>query len=110
MNSKLKVIANSGNEAALEDERLSWEALGVLCYLSSKSDNWQFNAKDIMRSGKSGRDQVRRILKELMQAGYLARGIVRDERGRVSGGKYKTIFKAGVRAPGHLPESEGGIK
>jgi hypothetical protein len=57
--------------AAPQDERLSWEARGVLWYLLSKPDNWRVQVSDLMQN--CGRDKAKRIIKELRDAGYLRR-------------------------------------
>ena len=49
-----------GNEVA-EDERLSFEALGLLTYLLSRPDNWSVQVKQLCNRGGCGRDKTRRI-------------------------------------------------
>ena len=61
----------------IEDDRLSWEARGLLVYLLQKPDHWNANVKRLIDQtrnclGKSsGRDKVYAILKELRMAGYV---------------------------------------
>lgn len=55
------------------DDHLSWEARGVMGYLLSKPDDWSVRFNDLVRSGPAGDHKVRRILKELEDAGYLVR-------------------------------------
>lgn len=63
--------------ATIEDDRLSWEARGMLVYLLSKPDHWEVLVRDLINRTKnalgkrSGRDKVYAILKELRMAGYL---------------------------------------
>lgn len=63
--------------ATIEDERLSWEARGILIYLLQKPDNWNANVKHLIAQTKNclgkaaGRDKVYAILKELRMAGYV---------------------------------------
>jgi hypothetical protein len=57
--------------AVAEDDRISFEARGVLVYLLAKPNDWHVQIKDIMRAGNIGRDKVYRILKELRTAGYV---------------------------------------
>lgn len=63
----------------IEDDRLSWEARGMLVYLLSKQDNWTVQIKDLINRTKnaigksSGRDKVYSVLKELQMAGYIVR-------------------------------------
>lgn len=55
--------------ATAQDTALSYEALGMLTYLLSKSDSWEVNIKDI--SKRSTRYKAYKILRELRQAGYM---------------------------------------
>jgi len=61
------------DNAVFEDERLSWEARGLLGYLLSKPDNWQVRLFDLVRRGPAGEHKIRRMLRELEQYGYLRR-------------------------------------
>ncbi len=56
-----------------EDSRLSLEARGLMGYLLTKPDDWQVRVPDLQRTASVGRDQMRRILRELETAGYLVR-------------------------------------
>jgi len=53
----------------LQDESLSFEALGALSYLLSKPDDWKVMLADLQR--RCGRDKAKRILAELVKAGYV---------------------------------------
>jgi len=63
--------------ATIEDDRLSWEARGMLVYLLSKPDHWKVLMPDLIKrtrnalGKRSGRDKVYGILRELRKAGYL---------------------------------------
>lgn len=78
---RFTVLAND----ALEDERLSYEACGMLAYLASKPDNWQIRATHLARVKNIGREKTQRILRELRQAGYLTSHYPTDENGRFQG-------------------------
>jgi hypothetical protein len=54
-----------------QDKTISFEARGMLAYLLSKPDNWKVHLTDLMRNGNIGRDQAKRILKELKDAKYI---------------------------------------
>ena len=72
------------NREGFEDERLSWEARGVLGYLLVKPDNWVIRFWDLVnRYAGCGRDKMRRILGELEAAGYLWRERTNDQDGRI---------------------------
>lgn len=63
------------------DPNLSWEASGMLLYLLSKPDNWTVSHNHLVNYRDAGHSKVRRILKEIEDAGYLVRERVRNERG-----------------------------
>lgn len=71
--------------AALNDDRLSWEARGLLSYLLSKPNTWRVQLKDLLKQtlnaiGKTARrDKVYAILKELRAAGYITREFIRRD-------------------------------
>jgi len=62
---------------AMQDHQLSWEATGMLAYLISLPNGWAVKIEHIAKLRSAGRDRVRRILRELTDAGYLVR---RNER------------------------------
>lgn len=63
--------------ATIEDDRLSWEARGMLVYLLQKPDHWNADVTHLIGRTKAclgkaaGRDKVYSILKELRLAGYV---------------------------------------
>jgi len=77
--------------ATIEDDRLSWEARGMLVYLLQKPDNWNANVSHLIDRTKgclgkhAGRDKVYSILKELRMAGYLVSSFKRV------GGEFKGV-------------------
>lgn len=78
--------------ATIEDDRLSWEARGMLVYLLQKPDNWNANVKHLIAQTKdclgksSGRDKVYAVLKELRMAGYVYSAFKRV------GGEFKGVI------------------
>lgn len=70
-----------------QDDKLSWEARGVLAYLLSKPDDWIVQVKDLQQC-KCGRDKVYRILDELKTARYVFRERKQVEKGRFEWGDY----------------------
>lgn len=70
--------------ATIEDDRLSWEARGLLVYLLSKPDKWVVQPRDLINRtknaiGKSaGKDKVYGIINELRAAGYIYRELRRE--------------------------------
>lgn len=72
----------------LQDNDLSWQARGMLCYLLSMPVDWEINVKDLAgRSKKNGRDASQKILNDLIDSGYVLREQVRNK-GRFIGYNY----------------------
>lgn len=77
-----------------EDERMSWQARGMLIFLLSKPDNWEVSVKHLINQTKNAvgrhasRDAVRVILKELETIGYLQVDQARQSTGRFEGIAY----------------------
>lgn len=67
---------------SINDERLTFKALGLLVWLLDKPDDWRIDSEAIAARRKEGRDAVRAALKELDTFGYLVRRKVQVEGGR----------------------------
>jgi len=76
------------DQRAIEDERLSWAARGLLAYLLSKPDDWKVLVNDLRKRGDLGRDGIYRLLRELRDTGYMRFVRKRDRQGRIRGGTY----------------------
>lgn len=75
-----------------EDENLSYEALGLLTYLLSRPDDWQIQIDQLKGRGGIGKHKIRRIVKELSDAHYMAHERYRDaDSGAFIGGRY-TVY------------------
>lgn len=81
------------NRHAMEDDRLSFEARGLLAYILVKPDYWRVRITDLRRSGNIGRDKAYRILNELIAFGYVIREMERNEDGTISEMVYKVDEK-----------------
>lgn len=57
----------------VEDERLSYRALGLLVYVLSKPDHWRANIEHLAQQHTEGREAVRTALNELLELGYAER-------------------------------------
>lgn len=57
---------------AIEDERLSLKAKGLLAYLLSKPPGWQVSTSQLAAMGPDGKDAVGAAMKELVMCGYSA--------------------------------------
>lgn len=73
------------DRAAIEDNRLSWRARGILAYLLSKPDEWHIHVHDIVNHGTEGREAVQKSLKELQKFGYAKLQARRNETGQMLG-------------------------
>lgn len=63
----------------LEDDRLSFRALGVLTHLLHLPDGWETDSNKLAEGeGREGRDAIRSALNEIESAGYIARRKVQD--------------------------------
>lgn len=76
------------DQQAVDDERLSWAARGLLHYLLARPDDWKVLVKDLQRRGDLKRDGIYKLLKELRKIGYARLVWIRDEQGRVCGAIY----------------------
>ena len=69
----------------LRDDRLSLKAVGLMSWMLSLPDNWDYSIAGITACRKKeGKDAIRSALKELEDAGYLIRDTKRDANGRFS--------------------------
>lgn len=95
------------NKELLNDTNLSWKAKGLLSYMLSLPDDWDFYLKDLKNRSKDGRISTASAIKELEQSGYLKRKRL-YENGKLSGIQYtiyeKTILKSGNLIEGFLTE------
>ena len=67
----------------LNDDRLSYEARGMMAHLLSKSDDWDVIMTYLASQGKCSILRVRRILGELQKYGYITSEDTQDKNGRV---------------------------
>lgn len=72
------MISNTG----LNDKNISWKAKGLLAYMLSLPDDWQFYETELINHTTDGRDSTRTALKELEENGYLVRQQKRNEGGK----------------------------
>lgn len=77
----------------LRDKRLSWKAKGLLSYILSLPDNWDFSAKGLALAGRDGETLVRSALRELEDNGYLRRAPLRGDDGRITDWEY-TVYES----------------
>jgi len=90
------------------DENLTAEALGVLSYLLSKPQTWEVRIGDVRKRFGIGNDKMRRIMRELVDAGYARLIERRGENGRLAGTFYE-ISDRPIFQPGEPASTESGI-
>lgn len=74
------ILANK----VLQDPRLSMRALGLLVRLLSRPDNWETNSEVLAREFNCGREQMRSVLGELRDMGYMKLVKSQDTKGHWS--------------------------
>lgn len=65
------------SRAALQDEKLSWKAKGMMAYMLSMPDDWTFYLEELMKHSTDGEASFRSGFKELTDGGYVKRFPVR---------------------------------
>ena len=76
----------------LQDKRLSLKAKGLLSYMLSLPDDWDYTLQGLAQINKESIDAIREAVRELERAGYIKRSRERDERGCLRGTVY-TIYE-----------------
>ena len=77
--------------STLRDERLSIEARGLLAFMLSLPDNWEFSISGIASMSGLKEASVMRLIKELKSAGYISQQRVHDGK-RLTGCRW-TIYE-----------------
>ncbi|RRD39274.1 helix-turn-helix domain-containing protein [Leptotrichia sp. OH3620_COT-345] len=57
----------------INDDNISLKAKGIMLYMLSKPEDWNYNPKEIAKNSKDGLDSVYSGIKELIEAGYISR-------------------------------------
>ncbi|WP_133119884.1 hypothetical protein [Pseudooceanicola lipolyticus] len=70
---------------AMRDQTLSIDARGMLALLMTYADDWVFHRDHLMTIAKVGRDRFQKIMRELIEAGYVRRIATRGQGGKVAG-------------------------
>jgi biotin operon repressor len=76
----------------LRDSRISLGAKGLLAQLLSHAPGWRISQESLGHSNGVGRDAIRTLINELLEAGYLSRSEDRErnEKGYLGGYTYTT--------------------
>lgn len=59
------------NSVFSDSEPLSWDAMGLLCYLLSKPDNWTVSPAALANTQRCGINKIHGLLNELKQSGFV---------------------------------------
>lgn len=93
MENKIKENFSIITNNIINDERLSFGAKGVACYLLSKPESWKFYLSDIQKHSNEGLTKIKKYIKELEDIGFLVRVKVKNEKGQFIGLDYKFNLK-----------------
>lgn len=86
---KRKNFSMLGN-AMLQNPKLRNDALGVLVFILSHPEDWHFEVEWLCRERKLGRDKAKRVIAEIISAGYCHRVRPRNADGTL--GPYEYVF------------------
>ena len=78
------VIHNEG----FRDARLSARSKGIFAYIMTLPDDWRLYKGELFNHFSEGRDALNTAFKELEEAGYIERVIIRDTAGVIVGNDY----------------------
>ena len=85
--------------ACLDDERLSYNARGLLAHLLSKPTSWDVSKEALVKTSPDSRRTVQKALAELVKCGYAKLEAVRSARGRVQGKRYTIAERPRFNVP-----------
>lgn len=89
---KMKVHKNKNytvmSNYHFRNNSLSFKAMGLLSFMLSLPDDWDFSVEGLSKCARDGRDSISAGLKELEEAGHLIRRQVRGEHGRIVDTEY----------------------
>jgi DnaD/phage-associated family protein len=83
----------------LRDKNLSLKAKGLLSFMLSLPDEWDYSVKGLVSCLKEGRDGIQAALMELEKYGYLKRERARTAGGKLSGAIYTVWEKPMTENP-----------
>lgn len=78
-----RVTWTSVDNRIINDTRLGLKPLGLLIYMLSKPNDWQFNQEQLGRTWDEGREAMRSMMRTLQACGYVRREYAHDEHGRI---------------------------
>ncbi len=91
----------------LQDRRLSLKAKGLLSYMLSLPDDWDYSLKGLTTGCRDGLDSVRTAVLELEEHGYVRRQKVRNTKGQIIDYDYQ-VYESPVEDAPAIPCKENG--
>ena len=88
------------NNDAINDSKLSWRAKGILIYIRSRPDDWQFYSSEVEKHATDGIKSLLSGLKELEDCGYLKR-----LQGKSKDGRFTELEWQIADTPAFLPQT-----
>lgn len=76
----------------LQDPNISLKAKGLMAYMLSVPEDWDYSISGLAAKCREGKTAVRAAITELMEAGYITRTLARTEDGRLDGYEY-TVYE-----------------
>ena len=89
----------------LQDKKLSLKAKGLLSYMLSLPDDWDYSLKGLTTGCKDGLDSVRTAVLELEEHGYVRRQKVRNARGQIIDYDYQ-VYESPVEDIPAVPDDD----
>lgn len=75
----------------IKDSSLSWKAKGLFTYILSLPEDWKIYMSELVNHSTGGKEELKSIIKELVQHGYIQRDKSKDEKGMFVGWSYEII-------------------
>jgi len=72
----------------LQNSNLSLKARGLLAYMLSLPEDWNYSIAGLSSKCKEGKSSIRSAIDELISEGYVVRHLIRTEKGVISGYEY----------------------
>ena len=72
----------------LQNPNLSLKAKGLLVYMLSLPEDWDYSIVGLSQKCKEGKSSIRGAIAELMAEGYITRHLARNDKGVLTGYEY----------------------
>lgn len=111
---KFQINKNTGytviSNHCFRNKNLSAKAWGLLCFMVSVPDNWDYSERGLAACMKDGRDSIRAGLKELEDEGYLVRTRERNADGTLGETIYDLCQNPTDKSPVSLSQNNSKDK